>query len=59
MYPFYVAARRSDSANFTGQAKTPVHTNTKGKHAEHLDTSRFASETVESEVGSGIKRYIL
>lgn len=45
-----VAARRSDTAHFTGQTKTPPHTNTKGKHAEHLDTSRFASETAESEV---------
>lgn len=45
-----VAARRSDTAHFTGQAKTPAHTNTKGKPAEHLDTSRFASETAESEV---------
>jgi hypothetical protein len=48
-----VAARRSDTAHFTGQAKTPTHTNTKGKHAEHLDTSRFASETAESEVCYG------
>jgi hypothetical protein len=48
-----VAARRSDTAHFTGQAKTPTHTNTKGKHAEHLDTSRFASETAESEVWYG------
>jgi hypothetical protein len=58
-----VAARRSDTGNFTGQAKIPTHTNAKGKHAEHLDTSRFASETAESEVCYGasceIKRYTL
>jgi hypothetical protein len=58
-----VAARRSDTAHFTGQTKTPTHANTKGRHAEHLDTSRFASETAESEVCYGasceIKRYKL
>jgi hypothetical protein len=45
-----IAARRSDVAHFSGQAKTPTYTNSKGKHAENLDTSRFASETAESEV---------
>jgi hypothetical protein len=37
-------------AHLGGQAKTPSYTNSKGKHAENLDTSRFASETAESEV---------
>jgi len=37
-------------AHFSGQAKTPTHTNNKGKPTETLDTSRFASETAESEV---------
>lgn len=42
-----VTARRSDTAHMSGQAKmaTPINT-----HAESFDTSRFASETAESEV---------
>lgn len=42
-----VIARRSETAHVSGQTKmaTPVNT-----HAESFDTSRFASETVESEV---------
>jgi hypothetical protein len=48
-FMFYdpVTARRSDMAGVSGQVKTVTHTN---KHAESLDTSRFASETAESEV---------
>ena len=42
-----VTARRSDMAHVSGQAKMATPTN---KHAESLDTSRFASETAESEV---------
>ncbi|XP_069703261.1 constitutive coactivator of PPAR-gamma-like protein 1 homolog isoform X1 [Periplaneta americana] len=43
------AARRSDVAHFSGQTKTPPQANNKGKQAENIDTSRFASETAESE----------
>jgi len=39
-------ARRSDAAHVSGQAKMATPTNT---HAESFDTSRFASETAESE----------
>jgi hypothetical protein len=42
-----VTARRSDAAHVSGQAKMATPTNT---HAESLDTSKFASETAESEV---------
>lgn len=42
-----VTARRSDTAHVSGQAKMATPTNT---HAESFDTSRFASETAESEV---------
>jgi hypothetical protein len=49
-----IAARRSDVAHLGGQAKTPSYTNSKGKHVENLDTSRFASETAESEVCFGV-----
>ncbi|PSN37579.1 hypothetical protein C0J52_15967 [Blattella germanica] len=41
-------ARRQDVAHFSGQAKQQS-TNNKGKQTESLDTSRFASETAESE----------
>lgn len=42
-----VTARRSDTIHVSGQAKMATPTNT---HAESFDTSRFASETAESEV---------
>jgi hypothetical protein len=45
-----IAARRSDVPHFSGQAKSPNYTDSKGKNAENRDTSRFASETAESEV---------
>lgn len=43
-----VTARRSDTAHVSGQVKVATPTNA---HAESFDTSRFASETAESEVG--------
>ena len=42
-----VTARRADTVHVTGQAKMATPLNT---HAESFDTSRFASETAESEV---------
>lgn len=42
-----VTARRPDAAHVSGQTKVAIPTNT---HAESFDTSRFASETAESEV---------
>lgn len=42
-----VTARRSDTAHVSGQTKVATPTNT---HTESFDTSKFASETAESEV---------
>ncbi|KAJ9598878.1 hypothetical protein L9F63_026588 [Diploptera punctata] len=48
-YLLLLIARRQDVAHFTGQAKQSAHQNNKAKKTDNLDTSRFASETAESE----------